>query len=86
MEIFTENDLLIALAIKVQENMQDEAIAVKGYTEQGDIIRKIAEKRPDLDVSGWEAINDELISDELNHQLKLNALYAAITGIEPNKD
>lgn len=77
-------ELLEALAKKTQENMKDEATAVLGYTEQAAILRAIKERGED--VSEWEAINDELIADELNHQQKLNALYTAITGIAAKND
>ena len=74
---------LEALASKTQENMADEAEAIKGYTEQSAIIRQIGEKYPDLAGLCEDLANktDELIADELNHQQKLNAMYTAITGI-----
>lgn len=79
---------LYDLAEKVQLNQQDEATAVKGYTEQGEIIQAIREKHPDMSdtCDRWEEINDELISDELNHQQKLIQLYSEITGIMPASD
>lgn len=79
---------LYDLAVKVQLNQQDEANAVKGYTEQGEIIRAIREKHPDMadTCDRWEELNDELISDELNHQQKLIQLYSEITGIMPASD
>lgn len=79
---------MIELAIKIQENMKDEAQAVKGYTEQASIIAEIKERYPNLaeKCEEWERANDELIADELNHQLILNAMYTDITGVQAKKD
>ena len=33
-----------------------------------------------------KSVINEIISDELNHNEKLNAVYTAITGIKPNID
>jgi len=81
-------ELLNALAVKTQLNMMDEATAVKGYTEQANMIREIRDNHPELSnlCDEWDKINDELIADELNHQIKLNALYTSITGVEANKE
>ena len=84
--------LLNELALATQSNMSDEAEAVAGYTRQGVIIRKLrdaAKAAGDFSLAiqcdDWERENDELISDELNHQQVLNALYQQITGIKAAK-
>lgn len=81
-------EMLEALACKTQENMKDEAQAVKGYTEQSALIRAIAEQHPEkaAECEKWAEITDELISDELNHQNKLNALYTEITSVAAATD
>lgn len=76
---------LLELAKKIQTNMADEAEAIIGYTEQEEMLRKVAESHPEIDTSEIEAITDELIADELNHQQKLSALYSKITGILPKE-
>lgn len=82
-----DSKTIYELAAKTQLNMIEEATAVKGYTEQGELIAQIAEEHPEMTdaCKRWEAMNDELIADELNHQEMLRILYEEITGIEAAK-
>lgn len=91
----TENGiegLLNELALATQSNMADEAEAIVGYTRQSAIIRKLRDAAKAvgnfslaIQCDDWERENDELISDELNHQQVLNVLYQQITGIKAAK-
>lgn len=68
----------------IQRNNEDEAVAIKGYTELLDLVFK-----SDLTNENKEQIFasiKEIISDELNHQQKLQQLYSLLTGVEPNID
>ena len=72
------NELEIAKI--VQENLKEEAQAVIDYTE---MIKSV------IDETGKEQIVstiEEIIGDELDHQMKLGQLYVALTGIEPKGD
>lgn len=76
-------DEILEIAKEIQENNKDEAIAIAGYTK---LLKAIYNS--DLDVVDKQKCNDsirEIISDELNHQQKLQELYTMITGIEVNK-
>ena len=76
------NELEIAKI--VQENLKEEAQAVIDYTE---MIKSVIESK--LDEIGKDRIIstiEEIIGDELNHQMKLGQLYVALTGIEPKGD
>ena len=76
-------DEILEIAKAIQENNKDEAIAIAGYTE---LLKDIYSSN--LDVVDKQKCNDyiqEIISDELNHQQKLQELYTMLTGIEVNK-
>lgn len=76
-------DEILEIAKEIQENNKDEAIAIAGYTE---LLKSIYSSN--LDVVDKQKCNDfiqEIISDELNHQQKLQELYTMLTGIEVNK-
>ena len=68
----------------IQRNNEDEAVAIKGYTELLDLVFK-----SDLTNESKEKIFasiKEIIADELNHQQKLQELYSFLTSIQPNID
>lgn len=75
---------ILEIAKSVQFNEKAEAQAVLDYTEMLKIIlsSNIDENIKNIAV---ETIS-EIISDELNHQMKLGQLYVTLTEIEPNKD
>lgn len=75
---------ILEIAKSVQFNEKAEAQAVLDYTEMLKIIlsSNIDENIKNVAV---ETIS-EIISDELNHQMKLGQLYVLLTEIEPNKD
>lgn len=77
------NDLL-ELAKVIQENAEAEADAIKDYTALLQLLDKTSIPEEDRDFIR-ENIN-EIISDELNHQTRLKALYTMLTGIEENKN
>lgn len=77
------NDIL-DIAKLCQFNEKAEAQAVEDYTE---MIKKVMAS--EIDEEKKETIVNsisEIVSDELNHQMKLGELYVYLTGIEPNKD
>ena len=75
---------ILELAKETQFNAKAEAQAVFDYSE---MLKKIMASEIEEQVKNVliETIN-ELISDELNHQMKLGELYVLLTGIEPNKN
>ena len=75
-------DEILEIAKEIQENNKDEAKAIAGYTE---LLRQIYNS--DIDDEYKEKCNNciqEIISDELNHQIQLGELYILLTEIEPN--
>lgn len=75
---------ILELAKLTQFNEKAEAQAVEDYTE---MINKVLASG--IDEEKKETIVNsisEIVSDELNHQMKLGELYVYLTGIEPNKD
>lgn len=75
---------ILEIAKETELNEGAEAQAVVDYTE---MLNKIMESEIDKETKtiAIETIK-EIISDELNHQMKLGELYVLLTGIEPNKD
>ena len=75
---------LLEIAKEIEFNAKAEAQAVLDYTE---LLKKTLESGIDE-----EKINlivntiSEIVSDELNHQMKLGQLYVELTDIEPNKN
>ena len=72
-------DKSICYAKKLMDNMKAEAEAVSDYTELLGLMQE----------AGYEqdmGIITEIISDELNHQQRLYALYEKVTGIVANKE
>lgn len=68
----------------VEFNEKAEAQAVYDYSE---FLRSVMESDiDDTDKKYIESVITEIISDELNHQQKLHALYTSLTGIKANKD
>lgn len=78
-----ENQIL-ELASSIQRNIRSEADAVIEYTA---VIQFILSADIDESVKETtiESLN-EIISDELNHQKKLQEIYSSLVGVEPNKD
>ena len=74
----------LEIAKLCQENEKAEAQAVIDYTE---MIKRVVNSNIDEQVK-QDIINtiEEVIADELNHQMKLGQLYVALTEIEPNKN
>lgn len=65
-------------------NIKEEGKAIQEYTEFLTIVNESV-----LTLDEKAEINEiisEIISDEQDHQLKLQKLYIALTGIEPNGD
>ena len=74
----------MCICAEIQRNNKDEAQAIEGYTK---LLQAIADS--DLSAEHKEMADKyikEIISDELNHQLKLDELYCTITGIEINEN
>lgn len=77
-------DEILEIAKTIEYNAKAEAQAVLDYTE---LIKMVASS--EIEEETKETIIDtinELVSDELNHQMKLGQLYVSLTGIEPNKN
>ena len=77
------NDIL-DIAKEVEFNEKAEAQAVYDYTE---LLKKVLSSDLEEETK-QQLVNSigEIVSDELNHQMKLGQLYVLLTGIEPNKD
>lgn len=78
-----EKDLM-TISASIQYNLKEEGQAIEDYSL---FIDKVANS--DLSEETKEkifAVVGEIISDELNHQLKLHELYTEVTGIESNKN
>ena len=75
---------LYEIAKIIQENNKDEAEAIAGYSA---LLEKVLESElKDKEKAEISLQVREIISDELNHQQKLQELYTMITLIQPNKD
>lgn len=75
---------LLEIAKEIEFNAKAEAQAVLDYTE---LLKKVLASG--IDEEQVNLIADtisEIISDELNHQMKLGQLYVKLTGIEPNQN
>ena len=76
------NEYLIAKL--VQFNNKAEAQAIEDYT---DFLNSILDSNlNEEDKTNIASVINEIISDELNHQQKLQEIYTFLTNIEPNKD
>lgn len=75
---------LTEIAKLIQKNNKEEAGAIEGYTE---LLETVSALEIDEELANeiMETIT-EIISDELNHQERLNSLYIKLTDIEPNKE
>lgn len=75
---------VLDIAKLCQFNEKAEAQAVEDYTEmiKQVLASEIEEEQKETIVNTIS----EVISDELNHQMKLGELYVMLTGIEPNKN
>lgn len=68
----------------IEFNEKAEGQAILDYT---DFLKFVAESELSQDDKDYIAsVINEIISDELNHQQKLQELYTAITDIKANKD
>ena len=77
-------DEILEIAKKIQENNKDETVAIANYTE---LLKEIY--NTDIDLEDKQKCNNviqEIISDELNHQQRLEELYILLTGIQKNKN
>lgn len=75
---------ILEIAKALQFNEKAEAQAVLDYTE---LLKMVLSSDLEEDAKN-EIVGaiSEIISDELNHQMKLGQLYVALTEIEPNKN
>ena len=86
-----QEELLYALSAMLMHNNKMEAEAVKGYTEQLDLIRKVREacaENAELVslLNRLEAETVEKTQDELNHGNSLYREYTELTGIEAKEE
>ena len=73
---------MLEFARELQYNIKQEAQATEDYTN----LLMTLEKSNLPNKDEIKSVINEIISDELNHNEKLNAVYTAITGIKPNID
>lgn len=75
---------IFEISALIQRNNEDEAVAIKGYTELLDVVFKsdLANEEKEKIFS----VIKEIISDELNHQQRLQEIYTILTDIKPNID
>ena len=75
---------ILELAKLMQFNEKSEAQAIEDYTE---LLKKVDELEVEEELKKHirSEIN-EIISDELNHQMRLGQLFVMLTGIEPNEN
>lgn len=83
--------VLYKLAQMLMTNNRAEAEAVRGYTEQLDVIREAKEKCANLPdmlamLERLEADTEEKTQDELSHGNALYREYTDLTGIVPKED
>lgn len=86
-----QEELLYALSAMLMHNNKMEAEAVKGYTEQLNLIRKVKQacaNLPELSalLDRLEADTAEKTQDELNHGNSLFQEYTELTGITPKEE
>ena len=86
-----QENVLLELGSMLMYNNKMEADAVKGYTEQLNLIRKAKEMCADLPefmelLEKLEAETEEKTQDELNHGHSLFEEYTELTGIQPKED
>ena len=75
---------VLQVSDELQCNDKEEANAIQNYNRLLDMVDK-----SDLPRMKKEVIQSavyEIISDELNHQQKLQDLYSLVTGIKANKE
>lgn len=74
----------LKIASGIQANNRDEATAIEGYTK---LLEEITNSEiPSTDKEKLFDIINEIIADELNHQIRLQEAYTILTKIEPNKN
>lgn len=82
-EIVKKTDKM-CVATDIQYNITAEADAIEKYNHLLELV-----KDSNLPANQKEVIQGnvfEIISDELNHQTRLQELYTLVTGIKENKD
>lgn len=73
----------LKIASKIQENNKDEAVAIENYSL---LLEEITDSDiPSADKEKLFDIINEIISDELNHQQRLQEAYTMLTNIKPNE-
>ena len=78
------NSELSRIAAIVEHNSELESTSIKEYSYLLEIL--YLSDLPDKAISNIVGVIKEIISDELNHQQKLQELYTYITDIHPNKE
>ena len=78
-----EEECRYMIASKIQFNNKSEAQAIEDYTILIDDVKKSSLEDEDKEYI-ISQIN-EVISDELNHQMVLQELFTMLTEVEPNK-
>lgn len=78
-----ENEIL-EIAKLIEFNAKAEAQAVYDYTEM--LNKTLTSDIEETDKDVVKNAISEIISDELNHKIKLRELYTLLTGIEANKE
>ena len=73
-----------SLAKEIQYNNKSEAQAIEDYTLFLESVKKSSLKDEDKEFI-ISSIN-EIIGDELNHQIVLQELYTMLSNVEPKKD
>lgn len=74
----------LEIAREVQYNNKAEAQAIEDYTDFLDKVERSSLEEEDKDFI--RATINEIISDEMNHQERLQELYSLLSSIEPNKN
>lgn len=73
----------LKIASEIQANNKDEAVAIQNYSL---LLEEITNSDiPSEDKEKLFDIINEIISDELNHQKKLQEAYTMLTNIKPNE-
>lgn len=86
-----QENILLELGSMLMYNNRMEADAVKGYTDQLNLIRKTKELCSDIPelmelLDKLESETEEKTQDELNHGHSLFEEYTELTGIRPKED
>lgn len=75
---------ILEISKLIQFNNKAEAQAIEDYTA---FLESLESSTLEEEMKAFiKSVIDEIISDELNHQQKLQELYTALTDVEPNKN